>query len=309
MRRLHHLKVRSLLMVAGATLLVTPVVSSSAITAEAASVTPSTTTLKKSSSYYRKHAKTLGKKYKLAFDAQTALKKNGKAVVYVNTKDKNLKQSVKVAMNYWNKQLGKKEFTQGTKKSHTFTFSVSKTKPSKIDSSDAWWTPGKKQLQIRQSYYTAEKQEIGSAMTEQLNDSFYKQYKSTIEAKAKANLVAKGVSTNDKNYSTLFDQEAGNVETSLPAYSTLVKDVKAVENSYANTGRMYAYASIIAHEMGHVMGLNHSPNTKDLMYYESGNSNVYSYKKVKAGLSKYTPVTKTDKARAKLALKIYTAVH
>jgi len=309
MRGLNHLKARSLLTLAAATVLLVPAVTTSTVTAQAASVNPSAATLKKSKSYYQKNAKALGKKYKLAFDAQTGLKKNGKAVVYVKTSDKQLKQSVKLAMAYWNKQLGKKQFTQGSKKNHTLTFSVSKAKATKSDQSDAWWTPAKKQLQVRWSYYQAETQNIGIAMTNQLNDSFYTTYSNTIEAKAKANLAAKGISTSDKNYQSLFNQEASNVETSLPAYNQLKKDVTKVKTSLASEGRMYEYASTIAHEFGHVMGLNHSPNKKDLMYFESGSSNVYSYKQVSAGLSKYNPVKTTDKNRAKLALKIYTAVH
>lgn len=308
MRKLHHLKAQSLIAAATVTLLATPVVTS-ITTAQAASVTPSSALLKKSNGYYRTHARALGKKYKLAFDAQSALKKNGKAVVYVNTKDKTLKQSVKLAMAYWNKKLGKTEFTQGSKKNHTLTFGVSKAAASKSDQSDAWWTPMTKKLDVRWSYYTAEKQNIGISMTNQLNNTFYKQYADTIETKAKANLAAKGITTSDKDYQNLFNQEASNVETSLPAYTTLKKDVGLVKSTLANEGRKYEYASTIAHEMGHVMGLNHSPNKQDLMYFESGNNNVYSYKKVKAGLSKYNPITTTDKNRAKLALKIYVAAH
>lgn len=308
MHSAHHLKPRSLFVAAAAALLFAPVVTTSTVTAQAASVTPSTAMLKKSKSYYRKNAKRLGKKYKLAFDAQTALKKNGKATVWVNTKDAKLKSSVKIAMNYWNKKLGKKEFVQGSKKNHTLTFSVSKAAATKSDQSDAWWTPSAKRLQVRWSYYQAETKNIGVAMTNQLNDAFYNKYAHTIETKAKANLAAQGLSTSDSTYQDAFNAEAQAVEKSLPAYTTLEKEVSGV-NTVAKNGRMYEYASTIAHELGHVMGLNHSPNKSDLMYFESGSSNVYSYKKVKAGLSKYNPVTKTDKNRAKLALKIYTAVH
>ncbi|WP_261810584.1 matrixin family metalloprotease [Levilactobacillus humaensis] len=308
MHRTHHLGIRSLLVTAAAALLITPVISTSTVTAHAASVNPSATTLKKSKSYYRKNARKLAKRYKLTYDAQSALKKNGRATVWINTSDSSLKSSTKIAMNYWNKKLGKKEFVQGSKKNHTLTLSISKAKPTKSDQSDAWWTPGKKKLQVRWSYYRDETQNIAVSMTNQLNDAFYKKYAKTIEAKAKANLAAKGITTSYDNYQSLFNTEAAAVETSLPAYDTLKKEVKGV-NSVAKTGRKYEYASTVAHELGHVLGLNHSPKKADLMYFESGNSNVYSYKKVKAGLSKYNPITTTDKNRAKLALKVYAAAH
>lgn len=307
----HHMKRRVQLTAIAATLLVAPIVSTSTVTAQAASVKPSSSVLKKSNSYYRKHAKQLGKKYKLAYNAQTGLKKNGKAVVYVNTKDPNLKKSVKLAMDYWNHKLGKKTFTQGTKKSHTLTFSVSNAKPSKNDNSDAWWTPSTKQVQVRKYYYDAAKQDIGVAMTNGLNDSFYHQFAGTIEAQAKAELAAKGITSSDKNYSAQFNETAQKIEESLPEYATLKRRVAAVEKSVAAQGRMYEYAGTIAHEFGHVMGLNHSPNKNDLMYFESGTNKVNSYSQVTSskGLKVYNPVTSTDKARAQLALKIYIAQH
>lgn len=230
-------------------------------------------------------------------------------MVYVNTKDANLKQSVKLAMAYWNHKLGKTEFTQGTKQNHTLTFSVSTAKPSKNDNSDAWWTPATKKVQVRKYYYDAAAQDIGLTMTNGLNDGFYKQYASTVEAQAKAELAAKGVATTDKTYSAQFNATAQKIEESLPAYATLKKQVAAVSSSVAVQGRMYEYASTIAHEFGHVMGLNHSPNKSDLMYFESGTDKVNSYYQVTSpnGLKKYNPVTSTDTARAQLALKIYSA--
>jgi len=307
-----HMKMRVTLTAVAAALLVTPLITTATTTAQAASVKPSASVLKKSDSYYRQHAKVLGKKYKLAFNAQTGLKKNGKAVVWVNTKDAKLKQSVKLAMDYWNHKLGKKEFTKGSKKNHTLTFSMSYAKPSKNDNSDAWWTPATKQVQVRKYYYDAATQEIGVAMTNHLNQSFYNEYASTIEGQAKATLAAKGITKdNAKDYTTQFNELASTIETTLPAYGSLTKQVSAVRSSVANQGRMYEYASTIAHEFGHVMGLNHSPNKTDLMYFESGTSKIYSYHQVTAanGLKKYNPITPTDKARAQLALKIYVARH
>ncbi|MDT6981311.1 reprolysin-like metallopeptidase [Levilactobacillus zymae] len=309
MRTAQRFKVRSVFAAAAAVLLVTPIAVSGTVTAHAASVKPSASVLKKSNSYYRKHAKTLGKKYKLVYDAQTALKKNGKAVVWVNTSDKQLKKSVQLAMDYWNHKLGKKEFTKGSKKNHTLTFSVSHAQASKSDNSDAWWTPGTKKVQVRWSYYQDAKKDIAQKMSEPYQVAFYKQYNTTITSTAKKNLAAQGVDPAANNYSALLEQEETKVAEGLKAFQSVNKTLTAINNSVAAQGRMYEYAGTIAHEFGHTMGLDHSPNAKDLMYYESGTNKVYSYKQVTTKMKSYNPVTATDKARAQLALKIYVAAH
>lgn len=309
MRTAHRFKGRSIVVAVAAALLVTPIATAGPLTAQAASVKPSTSMLKKSNSYYRKHARSLGKKYKLAYDAQTALKKNGKAVVWVNTSDKQLKKSVQLAMDYWNHKLSKKEFTKGSKKNHTLTFSVSHTPASKTDNSDAWWTPGSKKVQIRWSYYQDAQKDIAQKMSEPYQVAFYKQYNTTITNTAKNNLAAQGIDSSAANYTALMEQEETKVAEGLKAFQSVNKTLSAINNSVAAQGRMYEYAGTIAHEFGHTMGLNHSPNTKDLMYFESGTSKIYSYKQVTTKMKKYNPVTATDKARAQLALKIYVAAH
>ncbi|GEO69736.1 matrixin family metalloprotease [Levilactobacillus acidifarinae] len=309
MRTTHRFKIHTVFVAAAAALLVTPVAVSGTVTAQAASVKPTTSVLKKSNSYYRKNAKTLGKKYKLAYDAQTALKKNGKAVVWVNTSDKQLKQSVQLAMDYWNHKLGKQEFTKGSKKSHTLTFSVSHAQASKSDNSDAWWTPATKKVQVRWSYYQDAQKDIAQRMSAPYQTAFDHQYQATITATAKKNLAAQGVSSSANNYSALVEQEEVKVAESLPAFQNVNKTLTAINTSVAAQGRMYEYASTIAHEFGHTMGLDHSPNTKDLMYFESGTNKIYSYQQVTTKMKTYNPVTATDKARAQLALKIYVAVH
>lgn len=312
MNTTHHIKRRSILTALAATLLIAPVVTTGTVTtAQAASIKPSTSVLKKSNSYYKKHAKSLSKKYRLALSAQTALKKNGKAMVWVKTKDPKLKQSVKLAMDYWNHKLGKKEFTAGSKKHHTLTFSVSNTKPSKHDNSDAWWTPATKKVQVRQYFYDAALQDIALQMSNSLESAFDKQYGAAIMAQAQKNLAAQGITTTDPEYNNKLEQEEASVAHSLKAFQPVSQKLTAVSKSVAAQGRMYEYAGTIAHEFGHVMGLNHSPKHSDLMYYESGTSRVNSYTQVTSanGLKKYNPVTSTDKARAQLALKIYVAQH
>ncbi|QMU08252.1 matrixin family metalloprotease [Levilactobacillus suantsaii] len=307
MRNAQRLKAHPVLVAAAAALLVMPITATSTVTAQAASVKPSASVLKKSNSYYRKHAEKLGKKYKLVYDAQTGLKKNGKATVWVKTSDKNLKKSVQLAMDYWNHKLGKKEFTKGSKKHHTFTFSVSHAKASKSDNSDAWWTPATKKVQIRWSYYKAAKQNIAQRMSSSLQTAFDKKYSDTIVNTAKKNLAKENISPSSNAYSDELDQEEAKVAHNMSAFKTVSQKLTAIDKSVAAQGRMYEYASTVAHEFGHTMGLDHSPSTKDLMYYQSGTNKVYSYKQVTKNMKKYNPVTATDKARAKLALKIYVA--
>ncbi|GAY73533.1 hypothetical protein [Lentilactobacillus kosonis] len=81
---------------------IVPMVGVTASASSTTSVTPTKSLLNKSNKYYRDHRKAIVKKYRLDLASQTALTSKKTASVYVKTSNKYLKQSLNLAMNYWN---------------------------------------------------------------------------------------------------------------------------------------------------------------------------------------------------------------
>ncbi|KRM58756.1 matrixin family metalloprotease [Secundilactobacillus malefermentans] len=269
------------------------------IPAQASSVKPSSAMLKKSNSYYKKHYKAIAKKYKFTYSAQTGLNKSGTIYVYEKTKSSYLKKSLSLAMNYWNSKLGRQAIKVGSKKYHTVTFSVSNAKASKSDDSDAWWIPSTKKVQIRNSLYADDLSVI-------TNTTLYNSEKSLVKT-ANANLAAykAGLSTTDPDYQSKLDTyQQQQVDYAKAAFDNQESNLKS---GLAIKAREFEYANTLAHEFGHVMGLKHSPNKSDLMYWASGTNDIYNYNKVKNSSKGFSLVTSTDVARAKLAVKVHNA--
>lgn len=228
----------------------------STVPAEAASVKPSTAMLKKSNSYYRKHYKTIAKKYKLSYSAQTGLNKSGTIYVYSKTKSIYLKKSLTLAMNYWNSKLGRKAVKWGTKSHHTITFSVSNAKASASDESDAWWMPSTKKVQVRNSIYA---EDINTITDTTL---YFSQQSLVKSANAKLNSYKASLDASDPDYKTKLD--AYQQLQVADVRSTCEAQEKGLKNGVAKKARTFEYANTIAHELGHVMGLKHSPNKKKI---------------------------------------------
>ncbi|WP_283678974.1 matrixin family metalloprotease [Lentilactobacillus sp. Marseille-Q4993] len=271
------------------------------VVADAASVTPTKSMLTKNKAYYKKHAKTLIKKYKLDRSSMTAISKNGTARVYVKNGSSELRSSLKMAIQYWNQKLGKNVLKMGTKKNHTLTFSVSKQKATASDESDAWWAPDTKQMQVRYSFYV---NTPSDAATQILQNSM----KTKItDANAKIATYRQSLDPNDPQ-----------IETKVAAYRKQViaqvqSDLTAEKNDIAANklgykARKFEYANTLTHEFGHALGLNHSPNKNDAMYYASETPAIFDYSKLKASTNGFNPLTKTDVYRAKLSLKIFQAL-
>ncbi|PWG00153.1 matrixin family metalloprotease [Levilactobacillus bambusae] len=281
-------------------LLVSVILPVSTAAAKSKSVKPTQAVLKASAKKTRANAKGLASKYKLAYGAQRGFDKKGRVWIYAKTSSKTLKSSLKVAANYWNSRLGKKEFNIGTKSHHTVTFTATNQKNG---NSDAWWTPSLKSLKVQLSYYSKSHKDVQSGMTSYVNSY----YQNQVAVKTTNYLANRGIATTDPKYSQEFYSYA--VKHQGTEQKNAKKAVKNINQSVATQGVMYEYASTLAHEMGHIIGLNHSPNKLDLMYYQSGNKNIYNYFDVKRGLRGYNPVTATDKARAQLAIKVWQAKH
>lgn len=269
--------------------------------AQAASITPSANVLKQSNQYYKKHRATLAKRYLLDYSAQISLSKTGVTKVYLATTNADVKKSATLAMSYWNSKLGRKAFVVGTKKSHTMTVSLSKATASSNDRSDAWWVPAKKLAQLRLSDFNSEKASLKNAMMNRSEVADINTANRNIDSYAQK--VA-----NQPNASTL-------VATYRKAQITKVQKALTAElnditkNHLDNRARIFEYADTLAHEFGHSLGLKHSPNKSDLMYWQSGTAKIYDYRSVKNSKTGFNLISKTDTNRAKLAIKIHTATH
>ncbi|AQW21049.1 hypothetical protein PL11_003495 [Lentilactobacillus curieae] len=267
----------------------------------ASSVKPSATMLKKTKTYYRSHAKTIAKKYRITYSLQTALTKNGHAKIYVATKNKTLRSSIKLAVNYWNQKLGKKVITYGTKRSHTLTFSVSKEPiTSGVDTGDAWWIPKLKKMQVRDYYY---KLSVSGIRNEMLKKSL-----SQFSAVANRKIVAYAnqIGKSDPDYYSKVEhyrqQQIDYVQKQLEEVQSSID-----KNGTAYKARKFQYANIITHEFGHVFGLEHSPNKTDVMYWSSQRPEIFDYQKVAKSKNGFNPITQTDLMRTKLALNMKKA--
>ncbi|MBT9672165.1 matrixin family metalloprotease [Secundilactobacillus kimchicus] len=269
-------------------------------TGHAASLTPSASVLKQSANYYRTHKASLAKRYRFDYSAQTSMGKTGLTKVYIATSNTDVKKSVNLAMGYWNHKLGHTIFKLGTKQSHTMTVNLSTAKASAADRSDAWWLPAKRLTQIRSSEFATETTTLRNAMMNHSEVAVINQANRNIDAYAKR--VA-----GDANATTLIAtyraKEVANAKQQLTAELNNIN-----QNSLDRRARVFEYADTLAHEFGHSLGLKHSPNKTDLMYWQSGSSKVYNYDAVKNSTTGFNLISPTDKNRAKLAIKIHQAL-
>lgn len=265
------------------------------MTGHAATLTPSTAVLKQRQSYYKANAKRLAARYGLNYSSQTALTHSETAKVYVASKNSQLKKSVRLAMSYWNQKLGRKIFVNGTKASHTLQVGMT----SRNTSADAWWRPAQQQISLEQTDYNQQLPKIRSKMINQST--------ATAVTAVNQHVIAYGHKIANKvdfahEYNTYRAKQINLAEKQLDTRKRNIVSQKIDEKA-----RTFEYANIIAHEMGHSLGLKHSANAKDAMAANSSTPSIYSYTKVKASQNGFNPLDKTDVNRAKLALAIHNA--
>ncbi|AQW20744.1 hypothetical protein PL11_001835 [Lentilactobacillus curieae] len=234
--------------------------------AKAAGVTPPQSLLNKSQNYYKDNYQTLAKKYRISYSLQSGIAKNRTVKIYLGTKNKDLRDSLYFAVQYWNDKLGRQVFQYGTKGSHTLTFNTVNNATGSNDGADAWWDPGEKRVVVN-----------------------LKMYKNSLAQ------LSKQIIDNS--------QQSGVSGADLTAER---QDIAV--NGLDKTSRTLYYGATLTHELGHVLGLNHSPNKNDTMYFESDSPQVHYYQSLKnATNAGYNPLTNTDVLRAQLALKVFGA--
>ncbi|GAY73532.1 uncharacterized membrane protein [Lentilactobacillus kosonis] len=197
--------------------------------------------------------------------------------------------------------MGRKALTYGTKSNHTLTFSVSKQKATLADESDAWWSPSDKKMQVRYSFYVAAPKTLANEI---MGNSMAK-----LVSQANTNIdnYAATLDHSDPDYTQKFNayrqQQVTGVQSQLTAEKN---DITTSKLGYK--ARTLDYASTLAHEFGHALGLNHSPNKNDAMYYASSTPQIFDYDKLKANTNGFNPLTYTDVTRAQLALRMFSAL-
>lgn len=264
-------------------------------TGHAATLTPTTADLHQSDAYYQTHADGLAHRYGLNYKSQTALLSNETTKVYVASRDAQLKKSVQLAMNYWNQKIGHKVFISGTQSNHTLTVTMT----GKNTSADAWWKPTQHQLTLEKTDYSKQLPTIRNKMIKQSTASAVK----TLNKRVKAyghKIAHKANFAHDYNLYRADQLSQVKKEINLQKRTIVSQkiDVKA---------RTFEYANIVAHELGHSLGLQHSANAEDAMAANSSTPNIYNYGKVKTSKNGFNILDKTDVNRAKLALAIHDA--
>lgn len=265
------------------------------ITGYAASISPSASQLSQSKTYYRRHANQLAQRYHLNYAAQTALTCNETTKVYVASQDAQLKKSAKLAMIYWNKKLGRQTFRTGTKAHHNLTIIVT----NRETNVDAWWRPAQRQITLESKDYHAKTGRIRAKMRNRIAETAVNQANKKIRAYAHKIKGQPNYVHRYNVYRTAQIKKAQRQITTQQRQVTTQKlDVKA---------RTFKYANTIAHEMGHSLGLLHSPNTHDAMFKTSTTPQIYNFSQVKRSKTGFNPLTRADTNRAKLALKVHAA--
>ncbi|ANZ60195.1 matrixin family metalloprotease [Secundilactobacillus paracollinoides] len=207
---------------------------------------PSSTILSQNSAFYNAYKSTLEKNFNLMSTSLTHFSSKGQARVYVESSA--MKTYAQNAMNTWNKALGKQVFVAGTAKSHDI---VMATKTS--GEWDGLYDGA--HIYLSTNYLNDPSYMQSVADTPEIR-SLYDQYETVkSEYKAETNATKK--------------QEYYNEGTKL--HNALI----AAQKKAAPSATDY-WSGVLTHELGHALGLDHTPYLTDIMYAETSDDGFSS---------------------------------
>ncbi|ANZ60196.1 matrixin family metalloprotease [Secundilactobacillus paracollinoides] len=244
---------------------------------------PSATILSQPASFYTRYKSSLTKNFNMSKKITTF--HNHKTYVYV--KSPSLKTYTTKAMATWNKVLGRKVFVAGTASKHDLVVTTK-------NAGTAWdGMNNGKTLTINSN---------------RLNDA---NYLKNLGNSAKTRSLTTQYKNSLSKYSKLTNNKAR-----VAYYSTVVKNYNALlaaKKSAAPTKTNY-WSAIMVHELGHSLGLNHTPYLTDIMYAEKSNNGLtsavngkYAWSSAKDPKSTRLmkpAVSSRDVSRAKLGMKL-----
>ncbi|MCH5461661.1 matrixin family metalloprotease [Lactobacillus sp. LC28-10] len=228
--------------------LVKPILSKSAVAKLVASgqdLNPSSTLLKQPSAFYSTYRSYLEKEFNMT--GKLTHFKNHQARVWIA--DPNLKTYADTAMGVWNKALGRKVFVTGSSKNFDLVIS---SRPSKQ------WDGLNDGIHLYLSSTALnDKTYMDSVADTPEIRALYNQYENVAEAyKDAANGSAEKAAYLAQGH-TLYDQ------------------LIAAQKAAAPSATSY-WEGVTVHELGHSLGLDHTPYLTDIMYAETSNDGFSS---------------------------------
>jgi len=228
--------------------LMKPLMSKSALAKLVASgpdLDPSSTLLKQPSAFYSANRAYLTKEFNMS--GQLTTFKNHQARIYIA--DPSLKTYTQKAMSVWNKALGRSVFISGTSKKHDL---VVTTKSSK-----QWDGLNDGSHLYISSNALKDKTYMDSVADTPEIRALYNQYENVADAYKNA------------------PNDSAEKDAYLTQGHTLYDELIAAQKAAAPSATAY-WEGVIVHELGHSLGIDHTPYLTDIMYAETSDDGFSS---------------------------------
>ncbi|MFD1126281.1 matrixin family metalloprotease [Lentilactobacillus raoultii] len=244
---------------------------------------------------YAKYKTLLSQQYNLAQFASTGVFENHHATIYVA--DSRLTDDVNTAITRWNKALGKDVFSIGSATNHTLTVKFT-------DASDKQWDGlfNGDTIEINQNRFTnpnyasnnlatssvleakldnissqaSDLLDLTNSLLTKLRTNYQLQYMAlknkydnASSSTTKAN-IEKQISDLTTNYETQDKTIRSNYDSLISSLRQAVKNAYIEEQpSISQASTTNYWTTVIMHEMGHGLGLYHTPYQSDVMFASS----------------------------------------